>query len=283
MTDDPGIDGLSGEPSLFVEWACPKVAGAVFAMNTIILHRQTPFQDLLLFHNPFWGKVLVLDGAVQLTERDEFFYHESLAHPPLLTVENPKNILIIGGGDGALAEEVLKHPVHKVTLVDIDPEVVQIARAHLASVHKNAFNDPRLQIDIADANRWIRESTDTYDVILMDVTDPAGPSESLFSRDTLRVIAEHLSPEGALALQFGRYFDPPPLLNALEPDLRQLFAWSTVYAAPAPAYPGGVWRFFLGSRNIPQRNPEIVRLTFASLPDLRYLSPAFRLPLSHPA
>ncbi|MHA2621126.1 MAG: fused MFS/spermidine synthase [bacterium JZ-2024 1] len=283
MTDDPGIDGLSEEPPLFVEWAFPKVAGAVFAMNDIILRRQTPFQDLLLFHNPFWGKVLVLDGAVQLTERDEFFYHESLAHPPLLTVENPKNILIIGGGDGGLAEEVLKHPVQKVTLVDIDPEVVQIARAHLASVHKNAFNDSRLQIDIADANRWIRESTDTYDVILMDVTDPAGPSESLFSRDTLRVIAEHLSPEGALALQFGRYFDPPPLLNALEPDLRQLFAWSTVYAAPVPAYPTGVWRFFLGSRHLPQRNPEVVGLRLASLPDLRYLSPAFRFPLAHPA
>jgi spermidine synthase len=272
---DPGA--LSADGKTFIEWAREGVAGTVFGIDHVIVHRRTPHQGLLLFENAFWGKVLVLDGAVQLTERDEFFYHESLAHPALLARDESERVLIIGGGDGALAEEVLKHPVREVTMVEIDAEVVETARAHLASIHRGVFDDARLRLVIADAATWIQQRHEKYDVILMDITDPGGPSEGLYARETLGAIAGRLAEGGVIALQFGRYFDASARMSALEGDLRRL-PWSAVCAAPAPTYPGGVWRFFIGAHKEPRWNPEKMRARLAALPDLRWLSPDFHPP-----
>jgi spermidine synthase len=268
-------DGLDPDGKRFIEWAHPGSAGSIFGVDALIEHKRTAYQDLLLFENAFWGKVLVLDGAVQLTERDEFFYHESLAHPALLAQQHPQKVLIVGGGDGALAEEVLKHPVHEVTLVEIDPDVVDIAKSHLSTVHRGAFADPRLRVVIEDAALFIKKNDTRYDAILVDITDPGGPSAPLYEPATLESLAAHLAPRACLALQIGRYFHPDPIVADIIRHVRSLFGWSAVYAAPTPTYPGGMWRFFIGSDAPPNWRTDAVATRLAALPDLRWLPSMF--------
>ena len=268
-------DGLDPDAKRFIEWARPGSTGSIFTVDALIEHKRTAYQDLLLFENAFWGKVLVLDGAVQLTELDEFFYHESLAHPALLAREYPERVLIIGGGDGALAEEVLKHPVREVTLVEIDPDVVNIAKAYLGKIHRSAFADPRLRVIIEDATVWIKNDSTRYDAILVDLTDPGGPSAPFYEKATFELLAGRLAPHACLALQIGRYFHPDPFCVELEHHLRKIFDWSAVYAAPTPAYPGGMWRFWIGSDSPPNWRADTVAKRLASLRDLRWISPTF--------
>lgn len=273
-------EGLDPDGKRFVEWAIPGGTGIVFEVKTLIAQKRTAYQELLLFENALWGKVLVLDKAVQLTENDEFFYHESLAHPALLAVEDPESVLIIGGGDGALAEEVLKHPVRSVTVAEIDPEVVEIARAHLSKVHHGAFDDARFRLIIADAGEWISGQKEKQDVILVDVTDPGGPSESIYEGQTIEKFAELLTPRGCLAMQIGPYFYSDPVIEELEKHLRRTFEWSQIYAAPVPTYPTGVWRFFIGAHREPSWSSERTRERLGALPDIRWLDSVFHLLLT---
>ena len=153
-----------------------------FEVSKVLFSEKTEFQDMVIFENPKFGRVLVLDGVIQTTEKDEFIYHEMMVHTPLLANGAAKRVLIIGGGDGGCLREALRHPgVEKVTMVEIDPTVVDLSREYLPMHSDGAFDDPRTDLVIADGLKYVAESAEKFDVIIVDSTDPIGPGEVLFT------------------------------------------------------------------------------------------------------
>src|SRR5438874_2500014 len=155
---------------------------------------RSPFQSVEVHDTVEFGKLFRLDGHFMTSEKDEFFYHENLVHPAAITHPKPERVLIVGGGDGGSAEEVLKYPsVRSVTLAEIDLAVVDIARKYLQQVHKGRLDDPRLVLRIEDGFAFVRTSTEQYDLIVLDLTDPGGPSTSLYTPDFYKACAARLN------------------------------------------------------------------------------------------
>jgi len=212
------------------------------------LHEErTPYQYLEVYESPLFGRMLVLDGAVQTTEGDEFAYHEMLAHPALSTHPAPRRVLIIGGGDGGLLEEVLKHPVERVTMVEIDEAVVRVARQHLGTICRRAFDDPRTALVIGDGIAYIRKTEDRFDVVLVDSPDPQGPAAGLFAPEFYAHVARRLTPDGLVAVQSGSAVYQQDLIRTVRRHLGAAFPLVRTYLATVAAYPGGLWSFSLGS------------------------------------
>ena len=162
---------------------------------------RSPYQAVEVHDSADFGKLFRLDGHFMTSERDEFFYHENLVHMAAVTHPSPERALIVGGGDGGSAEELLKHPsIKSVTLAEIDLAVVDISRKHLRSVHKGALDDPRLTLKITDGFEYVRTSAEAFDLIVLDLTDPGGPSTTLYTPDFYRACAARLSPVGAMTL-----------------------------------------------------------------------------------
>ena len=176
------------------------------SMETTLYHWRTEFQDVLIFENAIFGKVLVLDGVVQLTERDNHIYHEMIAHVPLIAHGSARNVLIIGGGDGGTLKEVLKHPVESATLVELDGEVIDLSRRYLPKVSDGAFSDPRANVLVMDGTRFVAETQEKFDAIIIDSTDPVGPGEALFTAAFYRACRTRLRPGGMIAVQSGAPF-----------------------------------------------------------------------------
>jgi spermidine synthase len=170
---------------------------------------NSPYQKIQVIDSYLYGKVLLLDDIVQTTEKDEFMYHEMLIHPALLTHPQPEKILIVGGGDGGASREVLKHPVKKVKLVDIDAAVIEVSRKYLPKLGN--WNDRRLEVLVEDAVKYLALSDEIYDVIVMDSTDPlpSGTAEPLFSKDFFQSAYDHLSDNGVLVSQIEPPFFQP--------------------------------------------------------------------------
>ncbi|MGB0678470.1 MAG: polyamine aminopropyltransferase [Polyangiales bacterium] len=207
-----------------------------------VFAQRSEFQRVEIFDTAAYGRVLALDGIFMTSEKDEFFYHEMLVHPPLLSVARPERVLIIGGGDGGTAREVLRHPeVRQVQLVEIDQVVVSACQAHLSSIG-TAWQDPRLELHIADGVRFVREAEAAqYDVILLDGSDPVGPAKGLFNRAFYEDCARLLRPGGVFALQS----ESPVLLEdvfyAIQVTLGQVFSAVHPYFGPVPIYGAGTW------------------------------------------
>ena len=165
---------------------------------------QTKFQKLEIYETPHYGRMMRLDGCNTTSEREEFVYHENLIHPALTAHAAPRKVLIIGGGDGGAAEEALKHPsVDQVTVCEIDEEVIQVAREYFFAVHRGAFDNPRLRVVIGDGTRFIRETQERFDLIVLDLNDPIGPAQALYSTEFFHQCRTALALGGALVLQIG--------------------------------------------------------------------------------
>ena len=213
-------------------------------------HFQSPFQTVEVHGTKTFGTLFRLDGHFMTSERDEFFYHETMVHVAAIAHPAPETALIIGGGDGGSAEELLKHPTMKsVTLVEIDLAVIDIARKYLGNVHRGALSDPRVHIHIEDGLAFVRSSTATYDLIILDLTDPGGPSESLYSADFYRACAARLNPSGAMTLQLGSPIAHPTRIRASIADLRAAFPLVIPYLVPIPLY-GGLWMLGCASASL---------------------------------
>ncbi|MGE0664976.1 MAG: polyamine aminopropyltransferase [Sphingomonadales bacterium] len=210
----------------------------------IIHEHRSPYQSILVFRDPLFGRVLALDGAVQTTEADEFVYHEMMAHVPILAHGDARRVLIVGGGDGGLAEEVLKHPgVEQVTLAELDEAVIEVARRHLPGICGTAFDDPRLKLELGDASAFVARTGETFDVILIDAPDPVGPGEALFGADFYRDCRDRLSETGVLVAQCGLPLTGPGTLRRACAALATLFADVSCYLAAVPSYAGGAMAF----------------------------------------
>lgn len=217
-------------------------------VGSILYDGRSAFQHIQIATNPRFGRMLILDDAVQTTEADEFAYHEMLVHPALVSHPRPRRVLIIGGGDGGTLEEVLKHPVERVTMVEIDRAVVEISRRFLPSISGRAFEDPRTQLVIEDGIAYVRATQDRFDVILVDSTDPKGPGVALFSEEFYTACGRALTDEGILVAQSGSYVFQHDLAALVRTSLASLFPIVVTYWAAVPAYPGVLWSFTCGSR-----------------------------------
>jgi len=209
------------------------------AYQTIEVHDSAPF-----------GKLFRLDGHFMTSERDEFFYHENLVHVAALSHPKPERALIVGGGDGGSAEELLKHPsIGSVTLAEIDARVVDIARTYLGAVHRGSLDDPRLTLVIGDGFGFVRTATERYDLIVLDLTDPGGPSELLYTPDFYRACASRLTPQGALTLHIASPIAHPDRIRETLAHLRAAFSIVTPYLTSVPLY-GGMWMMACASATL---------------------------------
>jgi spermidine synthase len=257
----------------FTELQTPSVSLSL--ATTKLLHLEnTGFQELAVIENPELGRVLLLDSVVQTTTKDEFVYHEMITHVPLNTHPGPEEVLVIGGGDGGTVREILKHPtVKKVVLAEIDKKVIQAARDYLPEISVG-LSDPRVEIRIGDGNRLVRESTNAFDVIIVDSTDPVGPGEVLFSGDFYRAVFHALRDGGLFVAQTESPFYNASLIARIKQDLSSIFPLTRLYLATVPAYPGGLWSFSLGSK---KHDPlELKETDFRPLAT-RYYSPGVHL------
>ena len=206
-----------------------------------VLHEtRTGHQHLVLFEQPFFGKMLMLDGAIQIAARDEFIYQEMMAHVPLFAHGRARDVLIVGGGDCAIAEEVLKHKtVRHLTQVEIDPAVVDFAQKHFPQFTKPVFADWRFESVIADGMRYLKRTERRFDAIIVDSTDPTGPGKVLFSESFYAACKHRLNKGGILVTQNGVPMLQPRELASSVTKFRRLFADATCYVAAIPTYIGG--------------------------------------------
>ena len=208
--------------------------------DKVLFDSQTDHQQLIIFENEDFGRVMMLDGVVQLSTRDEFVYHEMMAHVPLFAHGKAKRVLIVGGGDGGVLREVLRHPeVKSATLCEIDRSVIDLCRTYFPNISNRAYDDKRTRVVIADGTKFVAETDDRFDVILVDSTDPIGPGAVLFTKEFYASCRRALKPGGVLVTQNGLPFLQAPELQQSVGYFRRLFKDAFAYLATTPSYFGG--------------------------------------------
>jgi spermidine synthase len=211
-----------------------------FQVDKVLYELQTEHQHLVLFEQQYFGKMLMLDGATQISKRDEFIYQEMMSHVPLFAHGNASEVLIIGGGDCGIAEEVLKHKtVKRLTQVEIDDKVVEFAKEHFPEFTGPVFADKRFESVIDDGAKYVAKTGQRYDVIIVDSTDPMGPGKILFGEKFYTGCRHCMKKGGVLVTQNGVPFFQKNELTATMSKFRRLFADATCYVAAIPVYVGG--------------------------------------------
>ncbi len=211
-----------------------------YRVDKLLYETKTAHQHLVLFEQPFFGKMLMIDGATQISAKDEFIYQEMMSHVPLFAHGKPREVLIVGGGDCGIAEEVLKHStVKRLTQVEIDAKVVEFAKEHFPEITKPVFADPRFESVIDDGAKYIAQTERRFDVIIVDSTDPQGPGKILFSQKFYRACKRCLRSAGILVTQNGVPMFQPRELTSSIVKLSRLFADTSCYVAAIPTYVGG--------------------------------------------
>lgn len=248
-----------------------------FKVTDVLYRGKSAYQSIAIVETESFGRVLFLDDIVMLSERWEFVYHDMIAHVPLFVHPSPQNVLIIGGGDGGTAREVLRHPeVEHLDMVEIDGEVVEASRRYLPFT-ASSLADPRLSLTIGDGLEFVRGAKRRYQVIIVDSTDPAGPSEGLFGEAFYRDVNEALTDDGIVVAQSESPAAVPALFGAYVKIVRGIFPVSLPYLYHTPDYPTGLWSFTFSSKRFHPLNdfrPERVR---ASGLDTRYYNERIHL------
>lgn len=248
---------------------------------TKTLHsEQTDYQKLDMIETDQFGTMLVLDGMVMTTDADEFVYHEMVAHIPLFTHPNPKKVLVVGGGDGGVIREVLKHPsVVKAILVEIDGKVIEYSKKYLPNI-AGELENARVEVQVDDGFMHIHNHKNEYDVIMVDSTEPVGPAAKLFEKGFYQGIYEALTQEGIFVAQSDNPWFHADLIKSVFANVKDIFPITRLYTANIPTYPSGLWTFTLGSK---KHDP--LQVETAQIPeiDTKYYTPelhraAFALP-----
>jgi spermidine synthase len=232
-------------------------ASGVYFEGALVEALRTPYQLIEVFDTPALGKLMRIDGANMTSERDEFFYHESLVHPAAIAHPAPRQVLIIGGGDGGSCEEILKHPsVERVVLVELDQGVIDMAKKHFHAVHRDVFANPKLEVRIADGENFVASTRDRFDLIYLDLTDPVGPAAALYTSAFYASLKRALAAGGALVLHIGSPFSHPDRVAGSLTKLRAVFARVAPYFVHIPIY-GGMWGFAIAAEAIDPRELTI--------------------------
>ncbi len=265
-----------------------QATGLTFKVKSA-LRKRTPFQELLLLDTEDWGKVLVLDGAVQTTERDEFIYHEMIVHPAAFTLSKPlERVLVVGGGDGGTVREILKHNPKVVDMVEIDRDVVEFSMRELPSI-SSGLSDERVNLVFADGREFIKDKEELYDLIIVDCSDPVGPSKVLYEEEFYRDALKALKPDGIFVTQSESPFAQRRVHVNVVRELSKVFEIVRPYLAFIPTYPSGMWSFTIASNRLdplgvsPSALRELYREFVEKNGELKYYNPevhygAFAIP-----
>jgi spermidine synthase len=207
----------------------------------LIVDVKTQYQNIVIINTLLHGNVMLLDGVVQLTEKDEFFYSEMMSHPILLSMDTPKKVLIIGGGDGAIAEECLKHPSVFVKMIEIDPGVIEQSSKYFSSVNGGILSNghPRFELLIMDGFDFLKNTDEVFDVIITDRPDPIGPGALLFQKEFYALCKARLSERGIMVFQNGVPFYQMSETVETNNILKNLFPHNGFYFGAVPTYVGG--------------------------------------------
>lgn len=221
-----------------------------FSYTKVLYTGQTQYQKIELLETPLFGKLLKLDGNFQTSEKDEFFYHEPQTHSALSSHPHPSSVLTIGGGDGGILKNVLKHKcVSRAVLVDIDAGVIEFSMKYLKSVCGNAFQDKRTQVIVGDGKRFVEETKEKFDVIILDLTDPIGPSKALYTKEFYAQLAAHLNKNGIVQLHMEMCITRPGISRAIYKNLKSCFKYVAPSSAYVPLY-GGLMAFGTCSQTV---------------------------------
>ncbi len=246
-------------------------------VDRVIYRSQTDHQDLVIFENEVLGRVLALDGVVQITEADEHIYQEMMAHVPLFGHGEVREVLIVGGGDGGILKRCLMHSVERVTMVEIDRGVVDLSREFLPSISDGAFDDPRFDLVIADGREFMAATDRRYDVIIVDSTDPIGPGEALFTQEFYRNCLRAMADPGVLITQSSVPFVQMAEFRTSARRLQSVFPSVRFFAAPVPTYYGGLMTLGWSSNDptlIERMNEGLEARVAAAGLDTRYYTAA---------
>ncbi|MGF7186559.1 spermidine synthase [Desulfitispora alkaliphila] len=261
------------------EYQTPEMKLSCLTKKTLH-HEITPFQELAVIDTETFGRMLLLDGVIQTTIKDEFVYHEMISLVALNTHKNPERVLVVGGGDGGTIREIVKHPkVKSATLVEIDGAVVEASKKYLPEIAAGYAN-PKVEVKIEDGIKHINESKGKYDIIIVDSTDPVGPAEGLFAKDFYQGIYDALKEEGIFVAQTESPYFNEDLIKRTGKDIADIFPIKKLFLSYIPTYPGGMWSFTMGSKKY---DPEKVDIDKFPQLETRYYTPeihksAFVLP-----
>lgn len=238
----------------FLETSFPGVRRCkmdAFHIDRNIFQGKSKFQNIHVFESAGFGKMLALDGIIQLSQSDEFIYHEVIAHVPLMTHPNPENFLVVGGGDGGVMREARKHPLKDLYQVEIDREIVDIAKKHLSFISKGAFSDKRLKIYFEDGFVFMKRYKDFFDCMVVDSTDPVGPGKVLFEKPFYSLVHDALSSDGVAIFQLGPFLDFDLIIRDIAKKLKTLFKYVTPVRLAMPSYSCGCeYCFLLATKTI---------------------------------
>jgi spermidine synthase len=249
-----------------------------FEITNILFQERTEHQSLVIFETPTYGRVLALDDIIQVTEKDEFVYHEMMTHTPIIAHGKAKKVLIIGGGDGGILREALRHKsVEKVTMVEIDRGVVDMCLKYMPSIPQKAFNDKRTDLVIDDGAKFVATTKEKYDVVIVDSTDPMGPGEVLFTEQFYKNCRRCMTDKGILVNQNGVPFMQPDEITMTYRRRGKFFKDTSFYLAAVPSYYGGFMTLGWASNDKKARQVPLAtlarRVKAAKLKATKYYTP----------
>lgn len=222
--------------------------GITAKITETIHSEQSEFQKVDLINTVQWGKMLVLDGMVMTTDKDEFVYHEMITHLAMNTHPNPKRVLVVGGGDGGAIREILKYPsVETAVLAEIDGRVIEVSKQYLPEI-AGKLDDPRVDVQVVDGIQYIADNKDSFDVIMVDSTEPVGPAVGLFAKGFYQGIYEALKEDGIMVAQTESPFLNADLIKRVFKDISSIYPVTRYYTGHIPTYPSGMWSWTMGSK-----------------------------------
>lgn len=261
---------------LWVEERQQEILGIRYRVSRTLYSAESPFQRIAIVETPGFGRMLFNDGVVMVSERDEFIYHEMIAHVPMFVHPGVERVLVIGGGDGGTVREVIRHAsVQHVRLVEIDPCVLEGCREHLRQM-SCAFDDPRVEVTVADGVQFVAETEEQFDLVIVDSTDPVGPATPLFGDTFYRNVHRILADDGLVVSQAESCFYELEMQTKLVDILAAAFPQVQLYNYSNLTYPGGLWSFSIAGKRggwCPVGRLDPVRVESTGL-DFRYYSAA---------
>lgn len=275
-----GAAPAAGEPAalaqrdaLVFDWLNAH-AGYGYTARAQLAAFDSPYQRVEVYDTHQFGKLFRLDGRLMTSEGDEFFYHECMTHPALLAHPNPQSVLVIGGGDGGSSEEIFKHPgIRRLVMAELDAAVIDVARQHLGTIHRGALDDARLDIRIGDGYEFVRQCTEKFDLVVLDLTDPDTPAFRLYTEEFFRLCRRLLNPGGMMTMHLGSPVYQPQTVQKNAAALRNVFKLVQPLSLFIPLY-GSLWCLAIASDGVNARavNAETIaqRLRERRIGALRY-------------